>query len=294
MEFRACMAASHNARAWRAWHADRQRHSRVVQSGNVRMVPATIPSHQAAVLPLKVRFPSRFDGVALVIGSAAPDIGYVLAGIAEPSSHAWHSLIWFHLPVVIALTWVVRRAAPTVAAHLPGSLRDYGVLGTVRHPLVVTAYSAMLGALSHQVWDAITHPYMLFLSPSSYLPAMHATAFASLPWWRVTHLLSELVGVVVTVALVVHIGRRRLLVAWHGPAPARTARPFVFWTVAVLSGAALAAGSTTLPGNDIGIWVVGARWLGAAVLGLLLAAAITRAARSPDDSTVSSSAVGQP
>jgi hypothetical protein len=121
-------------------------------------VPATIPSHQAAVLPLKVRFPARFDGVALVIGSAAPDIGYVLAGIAEPPSHAWHSLIWFHLPVVVTLAWVVRRAAPTVAAHLPGHLRDYGVLGTVRHPLAVTAYSAVLGALTHQVWDAFTHP----------------------------------------------------------------------------------------------------------------------------------------
>jgi hypothetical protein len=239
-------------------------------------VPATIPSHQAAVLPLKVRFPDRFDGVALVIGSAAPDIGYVLAGIAEPPSHAWHSLIWFHLPVVVALAWVVRRAAPTVATHLPGSLRDYGALGGVRHPLVVTAYSAVLGALTHQVWDAITHPFMLFVSPAAYVPAMHATAVFGLPWWRVVHLLSELVGVVVTVSLIVHIGRQRLLVAWHGPAPAVEARPLVFWPAAVLSGAALAAASLALPGNDIGIWIVGARWLGAAVLGLLFAAAVAR------------------
>jgi hypothetical protein len=242
---------------------------------SIRVVPATIPSHQAAVLPLKVCFPRRFDGVALVIGSAAPDIGYVLAGIAEPPSHAWHSLIWFHLPVVVALTWLVRRAAPGVAAHLPASLRDYGVLGTVRHPLVVTAYSAMLGALTHQVWDAVTHPYMLFLSPSSHLAAMHATAFAGLPWWRVVHLLSELVGVVVTVAVVVQIGRRRLLVDWHGPAPVRAARPFVFWPVAVLSAVVLTAGSSLLPGNDIGIWIPGARWLGAMFLGVLLAAAAT-------------------
>lgn len=251
------------------------------------MVPATIPSHQAVVLPLKVRFPRRFDGVALVIGSAAPDTGYVLAGIAEPPTHAWHSLMWFHLPVVVALTWVVRRAAPTVAAHLPASLRDYGVLGTVRHPWAVTAYSAVLGALTHQLWDAVTHPYMLFLSPSSYLPAMHATAFAALPWWRVVHLLSELVGVVVTVTLLVRIGRRRLLVAWHGPAPTRAARPFVFWPAGVLSSVALAVGSARLPGNDIGIWVVGARWLGATVLGLLLAAAVTRVLRRRDESVVS-------
>ena len=237
-------------------------------------MPATIPSHQAAVLPLKVRYPTRFDGVALVIGSATPDIGYVLAGIAEPPSHAWHSLIWFHLPVVVTLTWVVRRAAPTVAAHLPGALRDYGVLGSVRHPPVVTAYSAVLGALTHQVWDAVTHPYILFVSPSTHLPAMHATAVAGLPWWRVVHLLSEVVGVVVTTVATVHIGRRRLLVAWHGPVPAVPARPLVFWPAAVLSTAALGAGSLALPGNDIGIWIVTTRWLSAAVLGLLFAVAL--------------------
>jgi hypothetical protein len=238
-------------------------------------VPATIPSHQAAVLPLKVRYPHRFDGVALVIGSAAPDIGYVLAGIAEPPSHAWHSLLWFHLPVVTALAWVVRRAAPAVAAHLPGRLRDYGVLGAVRHPLLVTAYSGMLGALTHQVWDAITHPYMLFVSPSTYLPAMHTTAVAGVPWWRMVHLLSEVVGTVTTIALIVHIGRTGLLRTWHGPPPVTPVRQKEFWPTAVLSAAALATASLALPGNDIGIWIVGARLLGDGMLGLLVAAAVT-------------------
>jgi hypothetical protein len=237
-------------------------------------VPATIPSHQAAVLPLKVRFPGRFDGVALVIGSVSPDIGYVLAGIAEPPSHAWHSLVWFHLPVVAALSWVVRQAAPVVAAHLPTMVRDYGVLGRVRHPVRVTAWSAVLGALTHQVWDAITHPYMLFVSTSAYLPVMHETAVAGLPWWRIVHLLSEVVGVVVTVTVLVHIGRRRLLVRWHGPAPLIRARPLLFWPVAVVSAAVLGAASLALPGNDIGVWVIGSRWLGAVVLGILVAAAV--------------------
>jgi hypothetical protein len=247
--------------------------------GNVRAVPATIPSHQAAVLPLKVRFPDRFDGVALVVGSAAPDIGYVLAGIAEPPSHAWHSLVWFHLPVVVALSWVVRRAAPVVAAHLPAALRDYGVLGVVRHPVRVTAWSAVLGALTHQVWDALTHPYMLFVSTSAYLPVMHETAVAGLPWWRIVHLLSEVVGVAVVVAVLIHIGRSRLLVRWHGPPPPTPTRPLVFWPVAMLSATVLGAASLALPGNDIGIWVFGSRWLGAVALGLLVASATARAPR---------------
>jgi hypothetical protein len=235
-------------------------------------VPATIPSHQAAVLPLKLRFPRRFDGVALVVGSTAPDIGYVLAGIAEPPAHVWHSLLWFHLPVVTALAWLVRRAAPAVAAHLPWWLRDYGVLASVRHPLRVTAWSAVLGALTHQVWDAFTHPYMLFVGPSAYLPALHATAVAGLPWWRIVQLVSEVGGAVVTAAFIVHIGRRRLLVEWHGPAPATATRPVLFWAVAVLVAAGSGAAAMALPGNDVGFWVVATRWLGAVVIGLLAAA----------------------
>jgi hypothetical protein len=126
------------------------------------------------------------------------------------------------------------------------------------------------------VWDAITHPYMLFLSTSAYLPVMHRTAVAGLPWWRIVHLLSEVIGVVVVLALIIHIGRQRLLVRWHGPAPSTPARPLVFWPVAASSAAVLGAASLALPGNDIGIWVVASRWLGAVVLGILVAAAVAR------------------
>lgn len=237
-------------------------------------MPATVPSHQAAVLPLKLRFPERFDGVALVLATAAPDLGYVLAGIAEPPSHAWHSLLWFHLPVVLLAAVLVRRAAPAVAAHLPWALRDYGVLASVRHPWRVTAWSAVLGALSHQVWDAITHPYMLFFSPSAFVPALHATAFAGLPWWRVVHLVSEVVGTVGTVALIVHIGRTRRLVAWHGPAPAVAPRPLRFWPVLAVAFLALSAVLLLLPGNGIGIWIPLAR------IGFAFAVAVLAAAES--------------
>jgi len=41
-------------------------------------VPLTFPSHAAAIAPLKLWRPRWFDGVALVVGSAAPDFGYAL------------------------------------------------------------------------------------------------------------------------------------------------------------------------------------------------------------------------
>src|SRR5262245_49298483 len=117
-------------------------------------MPATVPSHQAPVLALKLARPGRFDGVALVVVSAIPDAAYAVTGLGvDIRSHAWHALFWFDVPLTWLLALLIRRAAPYVAAHLPGAVRDYGVLATVRHPLVVTLYSALLGALSHQLWD---------------------------------------------------------------------------------------------------------------------------------------------
>lgn len=42
-------------------------------------MPMTFPSYAAAVLPFKFARRRWFDGVALVIGSAAPDMPYSLA-----------------------------------------------------------------------------------------------------------------------------------------------------------------------------------------------------------------------
>jgi hypothetical protein len=246
-------------------------------------MPATIPAHPAAVLPLKLLSPRRFDGVALVVGSAAPDLGYAIEGLGvEVHSHAWHSVAWFSLPLTLVIAALVRRAAPAVAAHLPAggplAIRDYGVLATVRHPLRVTIRSSLLGAVSHLVWDTFTHPYVLMMDPfrggDTYLPGLHHTAVAGLPWWRAIQVVSEVLGAVTTLAVAVHIGRRRLLVTWHGPAPAVARRAVLFWSVAGGVTTALIAGALMLPGNTLERPnVIGIRLIAAGAIGLLTAAA---------------------
>ncbi len=247
-------------------------------------MPATLPSHQGAVAWLKLWRPHWFDGVALVVGAAAPDAAYAVAGLPmDIRSHAWHALFWFNLPVTVVVAALIRRAAPYVVRHLPSggrlAIRDYGVLALVRHRLAITVCSALLGALSHQLWDAITHPYLLighpFTGPGTYLPMMHATGPAGLPWWRVIHLASEVAGCAISIAVAVQIGRRRLLVAWHGPAPVAPWRPAVFWSVAAAVCALLAVAAGALPGNDQ-INVAGSRLLIAVTVAFLAAAAAVR------------------
>jgi hypothetical protein len=165
--------------------------------------------------------------------------------------------------------------------HLPSggplSLRDYGVLATVRHPLAITALSALIGAFSHLLWDTFTHPYVLighpFWSNGTYFPALHRIAVAGLPWWRIIQLISEVAGSLTTIAVAVHIGRRRLLVAWHGAAPEVPRRPALFWSVAAASFTMLTTLAIVLPGNDTGPNVIGMRLITAFALSLLAAAA---------------------
>jgi len=96
----------------------------------MRGMPATFPAHPAAVLPLKLWRPAWFDGVALAVGSMAPDLAYGLDGTwlerplpgLPPTWALAHSLPWFlawALPVTIALCPLIRLSTRTLATHLP-------------------------------------------------------------------------------------------------------------------------------------------------------------------------------
>lgn len=203
-------------------------------------MPATFPSHAAAVLPCKLAWPRRFDGVALVVGSAAPDLYYPLSGHVDvPATHNLPGLFWFSLPVTLVATFLIRRSAPVVAAHLPArpdwlALPDYGVLGRVRHRWYVTVYSALLGATTHLIWDGFTHYEESAQGWGVRLvPVLATEAWPGVPWWLFAQHASTVLGAVAAFAVAVHIGRRRLLRRWHGPPPAVARTPRVFWAVAV-------------------------------------------------------------
>ncbi|RKR89442.1 uncharacterized protein DUF4184 [Micromonospora pisi] len=210
-------------------------------------MPMTLPTHPVAVVPLKMWRPRWFDGVALVIGAASPDVAFAMDGYGVTiHSHAWHAPLWWALPLTLVASRLVRWSAPVVATHLPSggplALRDYGVLGAVRHRWWVTVISALLGAISHIGWDAFTHPtvdtgLVLF-------PALHQQVIPGLPWWELLSIVSNVLGAVVGVVLLLRLGRDGLLRAWHGPAPVRPRHPAAFWSAVI---AVLIVGGVLLP-----------------------------------------------
>lgn len=249
-------------------------------------MPATFPSHAAAAVPFKLAWPRRFDGVALVAGSAAPDAYYGLNGyVVWPATHDLPGLFWFALPVTLLVTFLIRRSAPLVAAHLPGrprwlALPDYGVLGTVRHPWYVTVYSALLGSATHITWDAFTH------YPGSHhgwgvrlVPALAVEAWPGAPWWLVAQHVSTVVGAVAVLGMATYIGRRRLLRAWHGEPPPVARTPRLFWSVAVGVGL-LYPLTWPLLRYQYATYVQGVRMIWVAALALLAGAAAAHLAAS--------------
>ncbi len=241
-------------------------------------MPATFPSHAAAVLPLKVWRPRWFDGVALVIGSAAPDLAYPLAGVVSlPETHSAEGVLWFALPVTVVLAALVRWAAPVVAVHLPdrSALRDYGVLGAVRHPWHVVVCSALIGAVTHVVWDGFTHDPRGHGWVARRLAALQQDGLFGLPWWTVTQHTSTVVGALVALAYARHLARHRLLRAWHGDPPPAPRAPVRFWLTAAVVALVYPATWAVLP-RPYTSYVQGVRILWAVGLALLAGAAVVR------------------
>jgi hypothetical protein len=212
-------------------------------------MPATFPSHAAAVLPLKLWRPRWFDGVALVIGSAAPDLPYaVRCHPPYTKGHTWWGVL-ASVPATTAATILVRRAAPEVAAHLPAlgpfALRDYGALDHPRHPWWVTATSALIGAASHVAWDHVTHDAVTGTRVG--LPLLAKEVLPGVPAWLPLHLASSAAGAAAWAAMSARVGRTRRIAAWHGPAPRVRRRPGAFWGTVAAVGAAGAAVAAFTP-----------------------------------------------
>ena len=112
------------------------------------------PAHAAAVLPLtRTRLPTT----ALVVGAMVPDLPYYLP-LPVGASRTHFPL---GLPVVVALgavvwacwTYVLHAPLAALVGHDAGPPPAPSVRG-----MAWGAAALAVGALTHMVWDAFTHP----------------------------------------------------------------------------------------------------------------------------------------
>jgi len=161
-------------------------------------VPIT-PAHAAAAWPLHA-VSRRLPLAALVIGTFAPDLEYVLR--LRPVGKFGHSpmgLLVFCLPVTLLLFWGWRALVrPTLTPLLPPGLRRAAEApepGRRTDVVPLAMVAALLGAASHVFWDGFTHAtgwavaLIPFLSRSS--PQFQ------LQWFTVAQYASSVTGMLV-------------------------------------------------------------------------------------------------
>ncbi len=128
-------------------------------------MPVTVLSHQALVLPLKMRWPRRFSGLALCIGSMAPDLEFI-ATLRDDwiVSHTLSAQFWFTVPVTMIAVWIVCALVlpvilPFVRDHPTWRLHDLAAIEIPRgwRGWTSVALSAWVGGVSHVVLDGFTH-----------------------------------------------------------------------------------------------------------------------------------------
>ncbi len=228
-------------------------------------MPLTAPAHQAFVLPIKLVWPSRTDATALCIGAAAPDLGYPMFGV---DSHSPIGVALFAVPITLLAAWVLRHgAALGVFAQVPDAgplrLHSYRALVHRRPGWAITLTCAVIGAASHVLVDAFTHPGRSgseLLGTDGVLftvPLLGGFAGA-----RVMQYCGHLLGSAASLAMFWHIGRARLMEHWYGPEVVADARRFrvslrervqFLWVVAIATSATVVV---TLPGGRSPVFAV--------------------------------------
>lgn len=117
-------------------------------------MPFTV-SHAIVAFPLK-RWLPRLPLDALILGATMPDLDYLI-NFRDDEKH-WHSFdgLIVALPVCLLLIVFWRRVVyPAILVLFP-NLKS-SVPDRLRLPLVYTIVAALLGIITHILWDAITH-----------------------------------------------------------------------------------------------------------------------------------------
>lgn len=129
-------------------------------------MPFTL-AHPAAALPIRRWLGQRVVPSALVVGTMIPDLPYYIAlDWPRDWTHTFASLVWWALPAGWAFFLLYRKLLRAPIAYLlPEPLRTR--MSPTPSPAAAGAVtlSLLLGALSHLLWDALTHESPMFFGP---------------------------------------------------------------------------------------------------------------------------------
>lgn len=214
---------------------------RRAQRRNLLSMPFTV-SHAAAVLPIHRLGKDRLPLTALMVGSMAPDFGYIFSYEASRAlTHSFPGIFIFSLPVGL-LVWffyvaVLEKATITLLSDRWHT--RFAHTEAITPSLIARACIAIvLGAVTHLLWDSFTHrgtfatdaiPVLLGPTPGvTWLPIYH-----------LLHGLSSVVGLLILARWARHLHRQPAKSLIRPYKISERARVGALW---LLLGATLVAG----------------------------------------------------
>jgi Domain of unknown function (DUF4184) len=246
-------------------------------------MPVTFPAHQALVLPLKLRWPG-LDGVALCIGSAAPDLSYALLHTNwQFDAHYTWAVVWWCLPVTLLLCWWLRRGLFAHAAlWAPPALRPGLQRSAARPANLRNAGHAVLGAAlgiaSHVGWDSFTHGSSPVSDRIRILNRIVVTTPVPMTLARTLQYAGHTIGSMLALWMLVRVWRTASPAGQASSGkwvqhPLRQYAPTLWLGGAVLLGAVVALVSNALMPHEIAAALLRGFWAGLVALTVLVALA---------------------
>ena len=211
-------------------------------------MPSSVLSHQAPVLQLKIKWPKKFDGTSLCVGSFAPDFEWFLSlfniGVAERTFHSVGEIVYI-FPVSLVLVVLLDKVLLPSASFFARNNRlglfsrclsffgvdEWHVLKTKKMNtrwLVKASYSFIVGVLSQFLLDLPSHDQITYLEPfyRAEMPTwfLHEYARLELPLFGIEEVtIYNLLWLVFTVVFGVialyqlrYIKKHKLMAKWYG------------------------------------------------------------------------------
>lgn len=233
-------------------------------------------SHPAIVLPLN-RFRRKwFSLTGLVLGSMAPDFEYFLRmRIRSDYSHTPGGIFWFDLPLVILLAFIFHNIVRnSLVDNLPAFLRSrfspcktFDWNGYFRKSWIVVIVSALVGIVSHLLWDSFTHADGLFVRQWPTLQHSVVLFDRNIPIYKIAQHGSSLLGALFILYFLLKLPKREIAGSagwWYWVV-------FFGWAAAVVAVRVL-AGPAHLPFGNLVVTVLSAAMISSVLTPVFLKA----------------------
>ena len=173
-------------------------------------------SHPAVILPFS-KYQRYFSLTALIFGSISPDFEYFIRfQIKSTVSHTLSGIFIFNLPLVFLLSYLFHRIIKKqFIKHLPKPFdswfkiiadRDWSIYSFSK--LFIFIYSALLGILSHILWDSFTHIDGFFVAQ---IPLLNAILAWNIPMYKILQHFSTLTGLIIILVFLYKIRNKSII-----------------------------------------------------------------------------------